>query len=257
MDLGLRGRVAAVAGGSSGLGLAVARALAAEGCHVALASRSEERLAEARDAVLQRGNGGEVVTAALDVRDAGAVRAWIDGVAERFGALHVVLANGGGPPAGTATAHDLEAYRDALALTLLPQIAMAQAALPHLRAAGWGRLLFLTSYTVRQPVPNLALSNVSRVGVVGYVKSLVEDLAGEPITANVLAPGWHLTDRLGHVLGDDVEAELAAIAQTIPLRRIGDPADFGAIAAFLASEQAGFITGAVIPIDGGQVRNLL
>ena len=253
MDLGLQGRVAAVAGASSGLGLAIARALAAEGADVALAARSTERLDKAAASIE---TAGRVTTTALDVRDGDAVNAWIDHTAEELGGLHIVVPNGGGPPGGTATSAGIEDYRAAVDLNLLSQIGIAHAAIPHLRASGWGRIIFVTSISVKQPIPNLALSNAARPGVVGYAKSLVAELGAAGITVNVLAPGYHATDRLGEVLGDDPDAR-DTITADIPLGRMGDPADLGAVAAFLASEQAGFITGAVISVDGGASRSLL
>lgn len=253
MDLGLHGRVAAVAGASSGLGLAIARALAAEGADVALAARSSERLGKAAASL---DTPGRVTTTALDVRDTEAVKAWIDGTAQELGGLHIVVPNGGGPPGGTATSAGIDDYRAAVELNMLSQIGIAHAAIPHLRSAGWGRIIFVTSISVRQPIPNLALSNAARPGVVGYAKSLVAELGDAGITVNALAPGYHATDRLAQILGDD-RAAWDAITADIPLGRMGDPADFGAVAAFLASEQAGYITGAVIGVDGGASHSLL
>ena len=255
MDLGLHGRVAAVAGASSGLGLAIATALAAEGGDVALSSRGLDKLQRAAETVDAAGPG-RVITTALDVRDEAAVKAWIDGAADELGGLHIVVPNAGGPPGGTATAFDLDAYREAVELNLLSQISITQAALPHLRTAGWGRVIFVTSVSVKQPIPTLALSNTARAGIAGYAKSLVADLGAAGITVNLLAPGYHATDRVGELLGDD-QAKYDAITADIPVGRMGDPADFGAVAAFLAGEQANYVTGAVIPIDGGSARSLL
>jgi 3-oxoacyl-[acyl-carrier protein] reductase len=255
MDLGLQGRVAAVAGGSSGLGLAIASVLAAEGADVAIAARNAEKL-EAAAATLEAVAGGKVTTTALDVRDSDAVRAWIDGTAGELGGLHIVVPNGGGPPGGTATNFTLDDYRAAVELNLLSQISIAQAAVPHLRAAGWGRIIFVASVSVKQPIPTLALSNTARAGVAGYAKSLVAELGDAGVTVNVLAPGFHATDRLGEILGDDQDV-WDAITADIPAGRMGDPADFGAVAAFLASEQANYISGAVISVDGGASRSLL
>lgn len=253
MDLGLQGRVAAVAGASSGLGLAIARALAAEGAHVAIAARDADRLEAAR-AELDTVGDGSITATPVDVLDTDAVTAWIDGTADELGALHIVVPNAGGPPGGPATAFELDAYRDAVELNLLSQIAITQAALPQLRAAGWGRVLYVASISVKQPIPTLALSNTARAGIAGYATSLVADLGDAGVTVNVLAPGYHATDRLTEILDDDARA---AITDQIPVRRLGDPDEFGAVAAFLASDQAGYITGAVIPIDGGYHRGLL
>lgn len=256
MDLDLQGAVAAVAGGTSGLGLAIARSLRAEGATVGVCGRDAGRVRAAADEGLD--------AAAVDVTDHAAAAAWIDSLASRYGGLQVLLANAGGPPTGTATAHDVDAYADALRLNLLSQINLVQAALPHLQAASFGRILFITSKSVRQPVPGLALSNVARAGVHTYAKSLVEDLAAQDraagragtITVNVLAPGLHRTSRLESMAGEDVEAGLRAMAADVPLGRIGRPEEFAAVATFLASTRASFVTGAIVPIDGGEVRGL-
>ncbi|CAN5198237.1 SDR family oxidoreductase [soil metagenome] len=255
MDLGLDSKVVAIAGGTSGLGLATAKAMAAEGATVAVCGLDEQKVAGARD----QGLDG----AAVDVTDLDAARAWIDAVTERHGALHVLVANAGGPPAGTATAFDIEAYRSAVELSLISQINLVQAALPHLQAADWGRILFVTSKSVRQPIPGLALSNTARLGILGYAKSLVADLGQQDaaagrsgsITVNVLAPGMTRTARLLSLAGGD-EANLEAMATTIPLRRIGRPEEFAAAATFLASRSASFITGVVLPVDGGDIQGV-
>jgi len=251
MDLGLRGKVAVIGGGSSGLGLAVAKELAAEGAHVSIASRSADKLARAAAEI-----GGEVHTAVVDVRDQAAVQAWIDGAAAAFGAVHIVVANAGGPPPGPATAFDLDAYRAAIEVNLLGSIATVQAALPHLRAAGWGRILFVTSQGVRRPIPHLALSNTARPGILGYAMSLVHDLGGSGITVNVLAPGLTRTARLEELAGND-PAAIDAMGRAVPIGRVGEAGEFAAIAVFLASERASYVTGAVIPVDGGTTGLLL
>lgn len=256
MDLGLQDKIVAVAGGTSGLGLATARSLQAEGATVAVCGRDGQKVAAAASEGLD--------AAAVDVTDLDAATAWIDGIAQRHGALHVILANAGGPPAGTATAFDVADYRAAVELNLLSQINLVQAALPHLQAAGWGRVLFITSKSVKQPMPGLALSNTARAGILGYAKSLIADLAQQDreagrtgtITINVLAPGSTRTGRLEALAGADVEAGLAAMAADIPLGRVGAPEEFAAAATFLASEAASFISGAVLPIDGGEIRGI-
>jgi 3-oxoacyl-[acyl-carrier protein] reductase len=256
MDLGLHDAVAAVAGGTSGLGLATARALQVEGATVAVCGRDAGRVEQAAAEGLDAD--------AVDVTDHSAARAWIEGVAARHGGLNILVANAGGPPPGTATAHDVDAYADAVRLNLLSQINLVQAALPHLRAADFGRVLFITSKSVRQPMPGLALSNVARAGVHTYAKSLVEDLAQQDrqagrhgtVTVNVLAPGSTRTGRLESLAGEDVEAGLRAMAADIPLGRVGLPEEFAAVAAFLAGRPASFVTGAIVPVDGGDVRGL-
>ena len=252
MELGLSGAVAAVAGASSGLGLAVARELAAEGARVSIASRSAERIRAAEQDVA---SVGEVLAVPVDVRDEQAVQGWVEQTVETFGGLDIVVANAGGPPAGTATAFDLGGYREALELNLLSSIGLVSAALPHLRQSDQGRILFITSITVKQPVPGLALSNTARAGVVGYAKSLVAELADSGITVNVLAPGLTRTARLEELAGGN--AGLDAMAADIPLGRVGEPHEFAAAATFLASRRASFITGTVLAIDGGATRGLL
>jgi 3-oxoacyl-[acyl-carrier protein] reductase len=252
MDLGLDGRVALVAAASSGLGLAVARELAAEGAHVAIGARDPDRLETARQQVDEAGPG-QVRATPVDVRDANAVREWVASTVEELGGLGIVVANAGGPPPGMATAFDLAGYREALELNLLSSIGLAQATLPYLLDAGWGRILFVTSVSVRQPIPSLALSNTARLGVVGYAKSLVIDLAERgvtDITVNVLAPGTTRTPRM------EETGALAELSGGIPLGRAAEPEEFAAAVAFLASARASFITGVTLPIDGGAIRGV-
>ncbi len=226
----------------------------AEGASVAVCGRDAGRVEAAR----QDGLDASVV----DVTDRPAARAWIDGVAERHGELHVIVANAGGPPQGMATDFDVEDYAAAIDLSLLSQINLVQAALPHLDRAEFGRVLFVTSKSVKQPIPGLALSNTARAGILGYAKSLVADLAAKDrqagrsgaITVNVLAPGSTRTGRLESLAGDDVEAGLTAMAAAIPLGRVGRPEEFAAAAVFLASRGASFITGVTLPVDGGEIQ---
>lgn len=247
MDLGLDGRVALVTGASSGLGLAIATELAAEGAHVAIAARDPGRLAPAREQVDACG-AGRVLAQTVDVRDASAVDAWMEEVARELGAVHVVVANGGGPPTGPATAFDRDDYRDAFELSALALIGVVQAALPHVRDAGWGRLIFVASETVLAPLPQYALSTTVRRAVVGYAQVLAHALGPGEVTVNVLAPGYHQTS------ADENPADAARraeIARAIPLGRLGRPDELAAAAAFLASERAAFVTGTVLAVHGG------
>lgn len=255
METGLAGRVALVAGGSRGLGAAVAAGLLAEGAVVSICGRDPEQLERTVAALAAGSDPHRVEGHALDVRDEAAVTRWVDDTAARHGRLDVVVANAGGPPGGHATEHGPPAYREALELNLLSSIVLAQAALPHLRSGGWGRLLFITSVSVKQPVDALALSNTVRPGVVGFARSLVQELGAEAITVNVLAPGITRTDRLGQLIAD--EADIDRLAEDIPLGRLGEPEEFAAAAVFLASEAASYLTGVVLPVDGGLVRSLL
>jgi 3-oxoacyl-[acyl-carrier protein] reductase len=253
MELGLANKVALVAGGSSGLGLAVAEELAKEGAHVAIGARDTDRLAQAEARLKSVARGGRVLATRVDVKDDADVRRWVDDVVAKLGSLHVVVTNSGGPPPGPASTFDVAAYRSASDAVLLPPISLALAALPHLKKAGWGRLLFITSETVHRPVARFALSGFARMGIVGFSAALVQELGDAGITVNVLAPGYMRTPPVERTAGNagDVEAGLRSMGAHIPLKRVGLPEEFAAAAVFLASERASFITGTVQLVDGG------
>jgi 3-oxoacyl-[acyl-carrier protein] reductase len=196
---------------------------------------------------------GRVLATEVDLKNAEAVRRWVEDVAGRMGALHIAVTNSGGPPPGPATKFGLEAYREAVDAVLLPPIGLALAALPHMKQARWGRLLFITSETVVRPVARFALSGFSRLGIVGFASALVQELGDCGVTVNVLAPGYTRTPPVERTAGaeGDVDAGLRAMAAHIPMRRVGLPEEFAAAAAFLASERASFITGTVQLVDGG------
>jgi 3-oxoacyl-[acyl-carrier protein] reductase len=258
MDLGLSGRVAMVAAGTSGIGLAVARRLAAEGAVVSVCGRSPDRLAEAV-AVLEKEAHGPVHGTALDVTDHAAVESWVGEVSGRFGGPHIVVANAGSPPEGGAEQFGVPDYRAALELNLLSAVTLTRAALPHMREAGYGRVLFVTSLSAKQPIPGLALSNTVRPAVVGYANALVHELAeaGEGcVTVNVLAPGMTRTPTL-QAWADQLDGGVDGLCADIPIGRLAEPEEVGAAAAFLASAPAGPITGVVLPVDGGATRGLL
>jgi 3-oxoacyl-[acyl-carrier protein] reductase len=255
MDLGLTGRVALVAAASSGLGLAVARTLAAEGAHVAICARDPDRLARAH-AEIDGCGPGRVRSTSVDLTDDAAVAAWVRDTAAELGALHIVVTNSGGVPHGPVDAFDTGTYREALTGNTVPHVAVTLAALPFLTRAGWGRIVMITSEAVRQPLADTGLSAVARLGVLGFAKGLVHSLGAQGVTVNVLAPGFHRTPALDAQFGEDVEQAVAEVAKGLPLGRVGRAEDFGALAAFLASEQASFVTGTVLLVDGGNTRGL-
>jgi 3-oxoacyl-[acyl-carrier protein] reductase len=254
VDLGLGGKVALVAGGTAGIGLEIARDLVREGATVSICGRDPDRLKAAQDE-LGGEAGGTVSTRRLDILDTDAARAWVDETAAEHGALHILVTNAGGPPAGPTGDFDLDGYRAALELSMLSHIGLVQAAVPHLRAAGWGRVLMITSETIRQLIPKYALSSIARSGLVGYAKTLVHELGPGDITVNVLAPGYTATEPLlSGITGDDVEAELRhlAVDAGIPLGRVARPDEVAAAGVFLLGARAGFITGTVQVVDGGR-----
>jgi 3-oxoacyl-[acyl-carrier protein] reductase len=257
VDLGLSHRVALVAGGSSGLGLAIAAELVAEGADVVIGARDAARLAAA-EARLNAIGVGRAIAAQVDLEDEGSVRRWVDGAAARMGRLDIVVTNGGAPPIGPPTAFTPGDYRRAVDQVLYPAITLALAALPHMRRARWGRVLFIASETVHRPVANLTLSGVARSGILRFAEALVGELGASGITVNVLGPAYLRTppvDRAAAELaaraGSDIESQIRAMADHIPLGRVGDPGEFAAVAAFLASERASFVTGTLQLVDGG------
>lgn len=258
MDLGLKGCTALVAAASSGLGLGAARALAAEGAHVSICARDPDRLARAHKEVEEAGPG-RVISVALDLADSDAVTDWVERTATDFGGLHVVVTNSPGVPHGPADVFTVDQYREAIDAVMLPHIAITLAAIPHLSRMEWGRILMITSEAVCQPLPGTALSATSRLGVLGYAKSLVPLLGPRGITVNVLAPGCHDTPSFEGFIGargGSRETALREITDEIPTRHVGSASDFGAVTAFLASRQAAFITGAVLRVDGGSTRGI-
>jgi 3-oxoacyl-[acyl-carrier protein] reductase len=262
MDLEIRDRVALVCGGSSGLGFAVAEALLAEGARIALNGRDPDRLARAVERL--GAPADRVVGFPADVSQAATATALVDRVHHEFGGPDILLCNAGGPPAGPAESHAPETWQQALEVSLLSTIHLSLAALPHMRAREWGRILCLASVAARQPSPALILSTTARAGVLGFAKALADEAAAEGITVNVLCPGYFGTDRLtelaatrGKAQGRSTAEMLADMAQAVPARRIGTPGEFAAAAAFLASGPARYITGTVLSVDGGLTRSIL
>jgi 3-oxoacyl-[acyl-carrier protein] reductase len=247
MDLGISGKRAAVAAASAGLGYAAAAALAAEGVSVAICGRDESRLVKAAATI-------GATPFVLDVGDAAGGTSFVELAIEALGGVDILVTNAGGPPGGNFGSTPLEAYPAALELNLLSVVGMCSAAVPAMRERGWGRVIAITSIAVRQPMPGLILSNTARAGATGFLKTLAREVAGDGVTVNSLQPGLHATDRMRHLYGDTPPESLA---QGIPAGVLGDPGDFGQIVAFLSSEQARFVTGAQIPVDGGSYAGLL
>ncbi len=271
MDLGVKGRTAFVAGASSGLGYAVAHTLAREGCRIAICSRKEERIVAAADRLAQEAavDPGSVLPLACDVTGEHAVHEAIDQAAAHFGGLHILVTNAGGPPPGYIDDLSLEAWRTAIELSLVGTIQLCRAALPHLRAAAatddpHASILMITSISAKRPIPSLYLSNATRAGVQGFAKTLSEELGPAGITVNTILPGYTRTERLKELAahlastsGASVEEIESGWAENSALRRLADPEEFAAAAAFLVSKRAAYVTGVGFPVDGGWSKHVL
>jgi 3-oxoacyl-[acyl-carrier protein] reductase len=263
MDLGLTNKVAMVGGASKGLGFAVARARAADGAHVAIAARDEDAIERAAKAINALG-AGRALPVKADLSKADAITRWAAAATDTFGGVDLLFANTGGPPAGTALGFDDMAWQNAFELLLLSVVRTVRLVVPSMRERGGGAILVGTSSTVKEPFPNLALSNVMRAGVTALVKTLSGELAGDRIRVNSLLPGRIATDRLTYL--DEANAKMSGITPeeqrqramaTIPAGRYGDPDEFGRAGAFLLSDAASYITGAALQVDGGLIKGLL
>ncbi len=248
MDLGLDGRHALVTAASKGLGRACAEALASEGAKVYISSRDASAIESAGKAI------GAAGWQAADVSRAGDIEPLVESAVAKLGGLDVLVVNAGGPPPGTFQSTPLESWDAAYQLTLMSAVRLVNASLPHLKRSGQGRIVFITSVSVRQPIPNIALSNSLRAAVTGLAKTLSRELAPDAITVNCLAPDGILTDRIRQIAatsGGNLDEQIERMAADKPLGRFGDPAEFGAACAFLCSRQAGYITGQTLGVDGG------
>jgi 3-oxoacyl-[acyl-carrier protein] reductase len=263
VELNLKGRVAVVNAASRGLGRGVAEALAWEGARLVICSRNAEAVKRAA-AEISAASESEVVAVAADVCEAGTADRLVEEAVQRWGGVDILVNNSGGPPGGVFTDFDDAAWQSAFELLLLNVVRMVRACLPYLRASGHGRIVNIASTSVRQPIPGLILSNSLRASVVGLAKTLSDELAPDRVTINTVLPGRILTDRLregfaarAHQMGVPVdELATAEVAKEIPLGRVGEPADLAALAAFLCSDAASYITGQTVAVDGGQVRGL-
>ncbi len=263
MDLGLKGLRVFVTAASRGLGAATARQFSAEGADVAICGRNRERI-EAAARQIEASEGGKVVPLVGDVSDASTASALVARAAEALSGLDILVTNAGGPPSGTMDALPLAAWESAVQLTLLSTVTLIQAALPYLRQSRHPAILTVTSYSVKQPVPNLMLSNSIRGAVIGLTKTLANEIGPEGIRVNSILPGWTRTERVIELMqaraaqkGTNMEAEIAAQVTAIPLKRMAEAQEFANVAVFLCSPAASYIHGAMIPVDGGAIQATL
>jgi 3-oxoacyl-[acyl-carrier protein] reductase len=262
MDLGIAGRGALICGSTRGLGRAIAARLAAEGCRVAVNGRAEERTAAAAD-LLARETGAEVVGLAADVSDPRAVAALVSGAETALGTVDILVCNSGGPPSVLFADAQPDQWQGALEGTLLSAVHLCRAAVPGMRSRRWGRVICLTSVAAKQAVSGLIFSTTARAGVLGFAKTLADEVAADGVTVNSVCPGYMGTERLTELMevratrvGRTPEEVTADLVRTVPAGRIGDPDELAAAVAFLASEPARYITGAVLQVDGGSTRSI-
>lgn len=262
MDLGLKGKTALVAAASQGLGFAVANELAHEGASLVICSRREDAINSAAESIRNE-TGADVLAVAADVSISGDIERLIAAGIERFGRIDILVTNSGGPPAGAFDSLNREAWDDATRILLTSVVEMTRLVLPGMKKRGWGRILNVTSIASKQPVENLMLSNSLRAAVTGFAKTLAAEVAADGITVNNILPGYTRTERLEELIdflankeglsADEVKARWAA---EIPMRRLGEPREFAALAAFLVSDRASYITGSSIAVDGGWIKSL-
>jgi 3-oxoacyl-[acyl-carrier protein] reductase len=262
MNLGLTNKVAMVAGGSRGLGYAVARALAEEGAQVSIASRNADAVAAAGRKIEEE-TGARVLAVAADVSSAPAIEQWHQKTVERFGGIDLLFTNSGGPPPGSTLSFDDAAWQKAFELILMSAVRLIRLTVPSMAARGGGSIVVPTSSSVKEPIANLALSNIMRASVAALSKTLANELVGQKIRVNHLIPGRIATDRLRELdesnskrAGIGVEEQQKKMWQTIPMSRYGDPKEFANAAVFLFSDAASYITGATLQVDGGQMRSV-
>jgi 3-oxoacyl-[acyl-carrier protein] reductase len=262
MDLGLKNKVALVAAGSRGLGRAVAEELAAEGASLVLCARDTRTLDETAAAIANKHNA-HVLALPADVTSTHDIKRVVEAGLERFGHMDILVTNAGGPPAGRFEQLTREQWDDAIRLTLLSAIELTRQVLPGMKERRWGRILNITSIAVKQPVENLLLSNSLRAGLTGFARTLANEVAADGITVNNILPGYTRTERLDELA--EMMAEKQGISanefrgrweREIPMGRLGEPREFAALAAFLVSERASYITGTSIQVDGGWIRSL-
>jgi 3-oxoacyl-[acyl-carrier protein] reductase len=263
MDLGLKGKVAFVAAASKGLGRAVAEELGAEGASLVLCARNADTLSRVSKQISET-SGIPVFYVVADVSNAEDVTRAVKAGIEKFGRIDILVTNAGGPPAGRFESLSRETWEAATRLTLNSVLELTRAVLPRMKDRRWGRILNITSIAVKQPVDNLMLSNSLRAAVTGFARTLANEVATDGITVNNILPGYTRTERVEELARAASERDGISAAEAsakweyeIPMRRLGEPREFAALAAFLVSERASYITGTSIPVDGGWIRSLI
>jgi len=263
MDLGINGKIALVTAASRGLGRGCAEQLAADKCRVAICSRDETAVKQAAKEIAEQ-SGADVLGFGADVSKAEDISRLLEDVKKSLGDPEILVTNAGGPPPGTFASTALEEYEKALNLNLMSAVKLIYGVVPAMKTKGWGRIIAITSISVKQPIANLLLSNMARAGLTGFLKTVSTELAPSGITVNALLPGTHKTSRIEQLVKDTAAREKKPEAEVyremmdaIPCKTIGDPADFGAAAAFLAGNRARYITGQNLLIDGGRYGGLL
>ena len=250
MDLGIYGRVALVMGASRGIGKGIAGALAREGARVAISSRSEESLRAAADEI-----DGEVLVFPADTGNLDRLRELPGEVGGALGPIDILVTNTGGPPGGGALDNSLEEWEEAFRSLVLATRVLIEGVLPGMRERGWGRIVNVASSSIREPIAHLTLSNANRLAALGLLETLADEVAGDGITVNTVATGMFATDRLADHQGS-LEGAEAAAKERVPAKRLGHPDEYGDLVAFLCSERSAYLTGAVIPLDGGLLRSV-
>lgn len=262
MDLGLRGRVALVTGASSGIGKAIAEVFAEEGCLVAVLSRSETKLKDAANDIAAK-SGSKVLPVVCDVTNKDQIKSAVEQVATKLGEIDILVCNGGGPPSGTFDKFTDEHWDLAYELNLKSTIRLCMQVLPGMKKRKWGRIINVTSVAAIQPMDNLILSNTARAGVHGFTKTLSNEIAPFGITVNCICPGFTNTERLQELV-DQLSSSTGTSSdeiregwyRNIPAQRLAEPREMGYLAAYLASEQAGYLTGVALNLDGGLVKSI-
>ncbi len=263
MDLGIKGKIALVTAGTKGLGRASAEDLSREGCRVAICSRTAADVDRVAGEI-SAATGNEVVGFTADMSQEADITRLVEATRAKLGDPEILVVNAGGPPPGNYDSTPPEAYPAALELTLMSGVRLTNACLPAMRKAGWGRIVFISSISVKQPIPFLLLSNMARAGLTGFMKTVAAEIAASGVTLNAVLPGSHLTDRIRNTAqkraddeGRPLEEVLEETASRIPMRRIGKPEELSALVTFLASARSSFITGTSTVVDGGAYAGLM